>query len=185
MIRHRVPGVVAAAAAILALPAMGQVKVEIAQALTAAPPGVAVSAAVVRMDAHGRTTSLRAGTNGWTCIPPDDPAHVGNRNFPSCFDKYGLEWIEGWFAGRKPNPEHVGHSYMLRGGWSWSNTDPSAKKLAPGQKDYIHIPPHIMILGTRAADNSGFPSGQVDPDTSRPFVMFGGTPFAILIIPVK
>jgi len=174
-----------AAFAVLALPARGQVKVEIAQALTAAPPGVAASAAVARMDAHGRLTPLRAGTNGWTCIPPDDPAHLGNRNFPACFDKYGLEWIEDFFAGREPNPQHVGYSYMLRGGWSWSNIDPTAKRLAPGQKDYIHIPPHIMILGASVADSSGFPSGQPDPDTSKPFVMFGGTPFAILIIPVK
>jgi len=62
---------------------------------------------------------------------------------------------------------------MLQRGWSWSNTDPAAKKLAPGQKDYIHIPPHIMILAARVADASGFPSGQADPDTSTPFVMFG------------
>ena len=181
----RIWGVLSVAAAFLALPAIGQVNAEIAQALTAAPPGVAAGAAVVLMDSHGRTTKLRAGTNGWTCIPPDDPAHVGNRNFPACFDKYGLEWIGDFFAGRKPNPQHVGYSYMLRGGWSWSNTDPTAKKLAPAQKDYIHIPPHIMILGASVADASGFPSGEADPDTSRPFVMFGGTPFAILIIPAK
>ena len=178
-------GVLGVAIALLTLPAFGQVKTEIAQALTAAPAGVAADAAVVRMDPSGRLTELRAGTNGWTCIPPDDPAPVGNRNFPACFDRYGLEWIEDFFAGRKPNPEHVGYSYMLRGGWSWSNTDPAAQKLAPGRKDYIHIPPHIMILGAKVADDSGFPSGQADPDTSRPFVMFGGTPFAILIIPVK
>jgi len=185
MKKRLVVGVLCMATAVLALPASGQVEVEIAQALTAAPPRVAENAAVALMDAHGRLTPLRAGTNGWTCIPPDDPAHVGSRNFPACFDRYGLEWIEDFFAGRKPNPEHVGYSYMLRGGWSWRNTDPSAKTLAPGQKDYIHIPPHIMVLGESVADGSGFPSGQADPDTGRPFVMFGGTPFAILIIPVK
>ena len=183
--KNLILGALCAAALLVASSAVGQVKTEIAQALTAAPPGVAAGAAVVRMDAHGRLTPLRAGTNGWTCVPPDDPAQVGNRSFPACFDMYGLEWIEDFFAGRKPNPQHVGYSYMLRGGWSWSNTDPSAKKLVPGQKDYIHIPPHIMILGARVANNSGFPSGQADPDTSRPFVMFGGTPFAILIIPAK
>jgi len=43
----------------------------------------------------------------------------------------------------------------------------------------------LMILGAKVADNSGFPSGQADPDTSRPFVTFGGTPFAILIVPLK
>jgi len=182
--RRLMPGVVVAVA-VLTLPAMGQVKLEIAQALSAAPEAVAAQAAVARMDEHGRLTELRAGTNGWTCLAPDDPAHVGNKSFPACFDKYGLAWLEDYYAGRKPAPEHVGYSYMLRGGWSWSNTDPAARKLAAGQKDYIHIPPHIMILGARAADASGFPSGQADPDTHAPFVMFGGTPFAILIIPVK
>lgn len=183
--RRLVLGVLCAAAALAASPAVAQVKTEIAEALTAAPPAVAAGAAVVRMDAHGHITKLRAGTNGWTCIPPGDPAWAGQQSFPSCFDQYGLQWIEDFYAGRKPNPEHAGYSYMLRGGWSWSNTDPSAKKLAPGQKDYIHIPPHIMILNARAARTSGFPSGQADPDTGKPFVMFGGTPFAILIIPVK
>lgn len=183
--KNVVLAVLGIAVVLLASPAGGQVRIEIAQALTAAPPGVAAGAAVARMDARGRLTSLRAGTNGWTCIPPDDSAQVGNRNFPACFDKYGLEWIEDFYTGRKPNPQHVGYSYMLRGGWSWSNTDPTAKKLAPGQKDYIHIPPHIMILGARVADDSGFPSGQANPDTSKPFVMFGGTPLAILIIPVR
>jgi len=42
-----------------------------------------------------------------------------------------------------------------------------------------------MILNARLANSSGFPSGQANPDTSKPFVMFGGTPFALLIIPVK
>lgn len=173
------------AAALLALPAMGQAKSAIAQALTAAPPGVAAHAAVVQMDAHGRVTRLRFGTNGWTCIPPGDPTYGGNKSFPACFDRYGLEWLEDFYAGRKPNPGHVGYSYMLRGGWSWSNVDPAAKALAPGQRNYIHIPSHIMILNAKVAQTSGFPSGQADPDTSEPFVMFGGTPFAILIIPVK
>jgi hypothetical protein len=74
---------------------------------------------------------------------------------------------------------------MLEGGSSWSNIDPKAVKLAPGQKDYVRIPAHIMILNARVASSSGFPSGQAEPDTHKPFVQFGGTPFALLIIPVN
>ncbi len=183
--RGRVRSAVGLMAGVLAIPAMGQAKAEIASALSAAPKAIAAGAAVVRMDGRGRMTELRTGENGWTCIPPEDPADVGNKNFPACFNKYGLEWLEDFYAGRKPNPNHVGYSYMLRGGWSWSNTDPAARKLPSGQKDYIHIPPHIMILDARAAEISGFPSGQADPDTNKPFVMFGSTAFAILIIPVE
>jgi len=109
----------------------------------------------------------------------------GIAHHPACFDKYGLEWIEDYIAGREPDPDHVGYSYMLEGGSSWSNIDPKAAKLAPGQKDYIRIPAHIMILNSRVAGSSGFPSGQAEPDTHKPFVQFGGTPFALLIIPVN
>lgn len=42
-----------------------------------------------------------------------------------------------------------------------------------------------MILDSRLANESGLPLHQTDPDTHRPFVMFGGTKQAILIIPVK
>ncbi len=93
--------------------------------------------------------------------------------------------MEAFTAGRVPNPDRAGYAYMLEGGSSWSNTDPSATKLAPGQKDYIRIPAHIMILSAKVANSSGFPSGQVNPDTRKPFVMFGGTAYAILIIPVN
>ncbi|MGH8600082.1 MAG: hypothetical protein ACRET1_05425, partial [Burkholderiales bacterium] len=66
-----------------------------------------------------------------------------------------------------------------------SNTDPDATRLPADRKTWIHIPPHIMILSSRIAGESGFPSGQSNPDTRKPFVMFGGTKLAILIIPVK
>lgn len=50
---------------------------------------------------------------------------------------------------------------------------------------YIRIPPHVMILDARTANAPGLPSGQAKPDTRKPFVMFGGTLYAILIIPVR
>jgi hypothetical protein len=159
---------------------------EISKALSAAPPSIAAQAAVIILKDQGRKEELRAGSNGWTCLARDENApDDGIAHHPACFDKYGLEWIENYVAGREPNPDHVGYSYMLEGGSSWSNTDPKATKLAPGQKDYIRISGHIMILNARVADSSGFPSGQTEPDTRKPFVMFGGTPFALLIIPVN
>ncbi|MGB9146771.1 MAG: hypothetical protein WCC14_13175, partial [Acidobacteriaceae bacterium] len=62
---------------------------------------------------------------------------------------------------------------------------PAATKLPAGEKDYIHIPPHIMILDAKMANESGLPLHEEHPDTQQPFVMFGATPFAILIIPVR
>jgi hypothetical protein len=160
---------------------------EISQALHAAPTSIASGAGVARMDAKGNMTQLRPGSNGWTCLAhQQDPLHPDTiEHHPACFDKYGLEWAEDYAAGRKPNPQHVGYSYMLQGGSSWSNTDPAADKLAPGQKDFIRMPPHIMILNAALANTSGFPSGEAIPDTHKPFVMFGGTPYALLIIPLS
>lgn len=155
---------------------------EIQRALAAAPKQIADGAAVVSMDGAGHVTELRHGSNGWTCLPRD----MGTpQQQPLCLDKNGLAWYEAAMAGRTPDPNLVGYSYMLQGGSVWSNLDPSATKLAPGQRDFIHVPPHIMILNARAAESSGFPSGLATPETHKPFVMFGGTPFAVLIIPVQ
>ena len=98
--KYMVLAALGVAAAVLALPARGQVKVEIAQALTAAPRGVAAGAAVVRMDSHGRTTKLRAGTNGWTCIPRTIPLTWGtgaSRRASTSTDWSGsrISWPDG------------------------------------------------------------------------------------------
>ncbi len=87
-------------------------------------------------------------------------------------------------SGRVPDPEKTGYSYMLQGGTSWSNVDVSATQLPPGEKEYITIPPHIMIMNAKIAEASGFPSGELHPDTSKPFIMYGGTPYAIVMIPI-
>jgi hypothetical protein len=157
-------------------------KHEIAAALSAAPPSVAAHAAVIRNTRHGSWVVLRRGSNGWTCESPGggDPAPR-----PVCLDANGLAFFRAFDAGRSPDPSKPGLSYMLKGGSAWSNTDPGANKLPAGRADYIHIPPHIMILDSKIANESGLPLHETDPDTHVPFVMFGGTKYAILIIPVK
>jgi hypothetical protein len=157
-------------------------KSEFSRAMSAAPPSVAMRAAIASMDEKGRIEELRYGTNGWTCLAHDPGAPIG---YPVCVDQAGLEWFQAEMAGHMPDPDHTGYSYMLKGGSTWSNTDPSATRLPLGQKDFIRVPPHIMILNAKAAISSGFPSGQANPDTRKPFVMYGGTPYAILIIPVS
>jgi hypothetical protein len=155
---------------------------EVRRALSAAPPAIAARATVKRKDKHGHWVVLRQGDNGWTCIPRSngDPEPL-----PACFDANGMAFIRTFATGRSPDPTQPGLSYMLRGGSAWSNIDPRASRLPPGRNDYIRIPPHIMILDSRLANESGLPLHQTDPDTHRPFVMFGGTKQAILIIPVK
>lgn len=154
---------------------------QIREALSAAPPAVAADASVVASDGKGHATVLRKGSNGWTCMMASgDPEPL-----PVCYDANGMAWRKAIMAGRAPDPDKPGFSYMLQGGSAWSNTDPNADKLPAGRKDHIHIPPHIMILSARVANASGLPSGQANPDTHEPFVMFGGTPYAIVIIPAR
>lgn len=155
----------------------------IREALGAAPPAIAAHATVVAEAKAGRIV-LRHGSNGWTCFPPA-PDKSDPEAKPACFDANGLAFIEALAAGRAPDPSKPGYSYMLQGGSGWSNTDPMATQLPPGRKDYIHIPPHFMILSARLANESGLPLHQTDPDTQQPFVMFGGTPFALMIVPLK
>lgn len=155
---------------------------EIKRALSAAPPAIAEGSAVVSMDESGKMTQLRSGTNGWTCLPHDMGTPGGQ---PLCLDANGLEWYHAAMTGKEPDPNKIGYSYMLQGGSVWSNTDPAATKLPQGQKDFVHVPPHFMILNAKVAASSGFPSGEATPNTHKPFVMFGGTPFALIIVPVK
>ena len=158
---------------------------QIRVALSAAPPAIAAHAGVVAHDMKGATILLRKGSNGWTCMPPSSGAGADPEPRPACFDANGLAFMTAFGAGHAPDPDKPGYSYMLQGGSGWSNTDPAATKLPPGRKDYIHIPPHFMVLSAKMANESGLPLHESDPDTHRPFVMFGGTPFALMIVPVK
>ncbi|MEW9572583.1 hypothetical protein ABQJ54_12560 [Rhodanobacter sp. Si-c] len=150
------------------------------EALSAAPPAIAAGAAVIVPDGQGHPTVLHHGANGWTCLMTvSDPVRL-----PVCYDANGMAWREAIMAGHAPDPDRPGLSYMLQGGSAWSNIDPKADKLQPGMRTYIRIPPHVMILDAGTANATGLPSEQANPDTHKPFVMFGGTPYAILIIPV-
>lgn len=173
-----------AAAALAIAQARGQSTDRDAQiqlALSAAPASIAAHA-TVSVHQGDKWIELHQGDNGWTCMPL---GHGDPLPRPVCLDANGMAFLEAMTAGRAPDPDKPGYSYMLQGGSAWSNLDPEASTLPPGQKDFIRIPPHIMILGAKLANASGLPLRQANPDTTRPFVMFGGTQYAILIIPVQ
>ncbi len=151
-------------------------------AISAAPKSIGAHATVARMNDDATLTVLREGNNGWTCLVHDPGTPSGH---PLCLDRNGLAWMQAAMAGHAPDPELVGYSYMLKGGTTWSATDATATALPKGESDYVRIPPHVMILNARIAEASGFPSGEAHPDTHKPFVVYGGTPFAILIIPTE
>lgn len=150
----------------------------IQSAMKGAPMAVSKDATVMSMEADGKMRTLRKGTNGFTCIP-DDPQTPGPD--PMCADANAMEWISAMFA-KKPPPQTPGFMYMLAGGTDASNTDPYAQKPTAGNH-WIKTGPHVMIVG--APDMLKNYPASPDPNTAAPYVMWAGTPYAHLMVPVK
>jgi hypothetical protein len=151
----------------------------VASAESAAPAAIAHDAAVVTVDAGGKMTTVRQGKNGWTCIPdaPDTPGPD-----PMCMDGNAAKWAAAWMGHKPPPTGTAGVMYMLEGGTDASNTDPYAKT-PTAETNWISTGPHIMIVGSKEI-LAGYPTG-AKPDTSAPYVMWPGTPYAHLMVPVK
>ena len=145
---------------------------------SAAPASVARQASIVTVDAGGTMTSLRQGSNGWTCMP-DNPATPGPD--PMCFDANAGKWVAAWVGHKPPAADAVGLMYMLEGGTDASNTDPYATG-PTSANDWVKTGPHLMVVGSKSI-LVGMPSGE-KPDTSAPYVMWAGTPYAHLMVPV-
>ena len=150
----------------------------IKSAMSAAPAAIANAATIVTMDDKMAMKTLRAGTNGWTCLP-DMPQTPGTD--PMCVDKNGMEWVHAWMGHKNPPADKMGFGYMLAGGSDASNTDPFATAPAAGGR-WIDTGPHIMVLniGTKF---DGYPTTAAN--TKAPYVMFPGTPYAHLMMPTR
>jgi len=152
----------------------------IKSAMQAAPAKVSAGATIVAVGKDGKMRTLREGKNGFTCMP-DNPTTPGPD--PMCMDKAALEWAGAWMAHQTPASGKVGFMYMLAGGTDASNTDPYATK--PGaDKHWVKTGAHVMLVGAEPAFYEMYPKG-ADPDTSVPYVMWAGTPYQHLMIPVK
>jgi hypothetical protein len=147
-------------------------RTKIARALSAAPPDVAKAATVAEMDPQGKMTVLRAGTNGFTCMP-GNPTGVGQPAM--CLDEASMQWSRD-FAAHKPKPTNTvpGIEYMLAGATQRSDSDPYDTTSKP-----IAIGPHWMILWPFDPKTTGLPT------THKPtgaYIMWAGTPYAHLHI---
>jgi len=150
----------------------------IKSAMSAAPEAISGDATIVQAAADGSMKTLREGTNGWTCMP-DSPATPGPD--PMCMDANAGEWAMAWIGKKTPPADTVGVMYMLEGGTDASNTDPYAQK--PSEENaWIETGPHLMVVGSQEV-LKGHPSG-AKPDTKSPYVMWAGTPYAHLMVPV-
>jgi hypothetical protein len=146
-------------------------------AMSAAPAAVAANATIMDWDSAGAMVELRAGTNGWMCMPDAAPAAPGND--PICVDGAWQQWFGAYMAQETPQISTVGVSYMLRGGLAASNTDPFAQT-PPEGADWISDPPHLMIIVPDPRQLEGLPT---DHSHGGPYVMWAGTPYAHIMIP--
>ncbi len=151
----------------------------ITSAQSAAPAAVSSEAAIYVANEKGEMRTLREGKNGWWCMP-DSPATPGPD--PMCGDANAMEWAMAWIGKKDPPKSKVGFIYMLEGGTDASNTDPYAA--APSESNnWIKTGPHVMVMNATEM-MPGYPT-DANPDTTKPFVMWAGTPYAHLMIPVK
>jgi hypothetical protein len=160
-----------------ATPAAPPTRIELA--LSAAPMAISGAATIMDFDSTGAMVELQPGTNGWLCLPDDDPAVPGDA--PICLDQTWQQWFEAFMARTTPQISQVGISYMLQGGAFASNTDPFATEPAPGGR-WVDTGPHVMIFNI-GGSFPGYPTTAAD--TSVPYVMFAGTPYAHLMLPVR
>jgi hypothetical protein len=146
----------------------------IAKAISAAPPDIAKNAAVMGMSADGKMKELRAGTNGWMCM-------LDLAGDSMCLDKEWQAWGDAWMNKKDPpKPKTVVVAYMLKGDKGASNTDPYATK-ATADNQWVVSGPHIMLLPTDPGQLDAYPT---DWTKGGPWVMWKGTPYAHIMVPM-
>jgi hypothetical protein len=146
----------------------------IEEALSAAPPGLAEGATV--MDWAGNT--LKKGDNGWTCMPTA-PHLEGTA--PMCNDAVWMEWADAYLNKKDYAGGKFGVSYMLAGDEGASNIDPYAEGPTEDNQ-WVKEGPHLMILVSDPAQLEGM---STDPWNGGPYVMWKGTPYAHIMVPVS
>jgi len=157
---------------------------KIANAMAAAPAEIAKHATILDWPAKEgeKPRELRKGTNDWVCFP-NSPEEYGGASVddPMCMDKEWQSWGEAWQGHKTPHTTGTGIAYMLKGDKGASNTDPYAT--GPTKDNHwVTSPPHVMVLPSDPKMLDAYPT---DPKNGGPWVMWKGTPYAHLMVPVS
>lgn len=147
----------------------------------AAPGEVSKDALVIDYPRNDSTSpeELELGANGWTCWP-DNPATPDED--PVCRDDGAREWMYAVDARRPPRIETVGVIYMLQGGNSVSDADPTRRAPDAGQP-WVQDPPFVgIIMPNPQRIWAGLPTTR---QNDKPWVRFAGTPWAYLVVPAS
>jgi len=150
---------------------------KIKSAMSAAPAAIASGATIMDVGKDMKMRTLKPGTNGWTCIPDGPSPGVD----PMCVDQNGMLWMDALINHKDPPAGKMALGYMLMGGSDASQTDPHAMTPAPGGK-WVDTGPHVMVLNI-GSSFAGYPT--VATNTKVPYVMFPGTAYAHLMVPIS
>ena len=155
---------------------MGDVDADLANTMSSAPAGIVHKATILGNPTTegGEMVVLQEGDSDWVCYP--DRA-VSPGNDPACNDSM---WEELFGSDEPPAITRTGVSYMLAGGSDESNSDPMATAPEPGA-EWITTPHHVMLLTPGGFDASIFTT---DHSSGYPYIMWDGTPYEHLMIPV-
>ena len=154
---------------------------KIASATSSAPAAVASQATILDWPASptAQPTVLRHGTNGWVCYP-DFPGSAGTD--PVCLDKSAQAFVDAHVGHKRPQLTSIGVVYMLAPGSSssGSNTDPYATAPTPDNQ-WGQDGPRMVIVVPDVGALQGLPTTRQD---GAPFVMWAGTAYAHIMVPL-
>lgn len=148
---------------------------ELAAAENAAPSSLSKNATILNRDGQ----VVRIGNNGWMCLP-DDPSTAGTDSI--CMNESWRNFMEALKNKKKPTYTQVGIAYMLQGDRPVSNTDPYVTEPKPGDDWVDKLGAHIMVL---VSDVETLKSLPTNSKNGGPWVMWAGTPYAHLMIPIN
>lgn len=148
----------------------------ISDALSAAPPLIKDAAKV--MDWDGKV--LKEGAGDYTCMPTHPDKRKTGGKEPMCLDKQWMAWGDAWMNKKPVKIEAVGIAYMMAGDNGASNIDPYAER-ETRDNQWIAEGPHVMIVVPDPKQLDALPT---DPKQGGPYVMWKGTPYAHVMVPV-
>ena len=145
----------------------------IADALSAGSVAMAANSKVVDWDMK----TLKEGAGPYTCMPTP-PMLKGTA--PMCMDEPWMAWAHGWMTKGEVATKTLGISYMLAGDEGASNIDPYAEG-PTDDNQWVVEGPHLMLIVPDPAMLEGIPT---DFSSGGPYVMWKGTPYAHVMVPV-
>lgn len=154
------------------------------KAFTSAAPAFIGDHATV-IGASGKV--IRKGSNGWRCEPfmpmPEGGFKTPHDAAPACSDSNAVAWANAYKSQQIPELESDGWIWMLHGDLGVDNFKPYTDgQKNMGHKHFIESGAHLMLM----PKNPSSLDGQSTEYTSGgPYVMFKGTPYVHLMIPVE